>query len=541
MSGNVVNTQPPETSNGADPAPGVGRLLKASRLRCGEELSDVAALLCIRYTYLEAIEDDRFQDLPGRAYAIGFIRAYAEHLGLDSAEVVRRFKEDSTEVAKTNLDFPIPVAEIGIPGGAILFIGAMIAVLAYGGWYLNTAQDGYLMELISPLPARLASLVGKDAADVADPSPNVATAVEPASVPAPPDPEQSAVTEAAESSPPPSALETVAEGAVSPDPAAETDDTPPGMIKTDAGPAPAAESDGPGEGVSAEAVPASPSEPGEGLSPEVAMGAEEETAAGEGPEPIPGEAEAQAESPAAPVDAVQDAAGTEQGAIPPATGGDDLPAAPGVNETEQAVPAPAPAEVEQDAVPAPAPAEVEQDAASAPAPAEVEQVAASAPAPAEVEQVAVPAPVPAEGGSAAAGTKQAAASPAAEDPVQTAAAPAAVEPEPAAAQPAAAPSAGRVFGAGNTDSRIEVRALMNSWIQVRDDLGNRLLMTRMLRAGDSYRVPDREGLKLLTGNAGALEILVDGQVVPSIGPVGKVLRAVALDSDRLRRGSAVDD
>ena len=82
---------------------------------------------------------------------------------------------------------------------------------------------------------------------------------------------------------------------------------------------------------------------------------------------------------------------------------------------------------------------------------------------------------------------------------------------------------------------------MNSWIQVRDDADNRLLVTRMLRAGDSYRVPDRRGLKLLTGNAGALEILVDGEVVPSIGPVGKVLRAVALDTERLRRGSAVDD
>ena len=124
MSGNALNTQPPETGRAEEPAPGVGRLLKASRLRCGEELGDVADMLCIRYAYLEAIEEDRFGDLPGRAYAIGFIRAYAEHLGLDSAEVVRRFKEDSAETAKTNLEFPIPVSEKGIPGGAVLFVGA---------------------------------------------------------------------------------------------------------------------------------------------------------------------------------------------------------------------------------------------------------------------------------------------------------------------------------------------------------------------------------------------------------------------------------
>ena len=98
---------------------------------------------------------------------------------------------------------------------------------------------------------------------------------------------------------------------------------------------------------------------------------------------------------------------------------------------------------------------------------------------------------------------------------------------------------GRVFGADNADSRILVRAKMNSWIQVRDDNGNRLLLKRLLRTGDTYRVPNRPGLKLLTGNAGALEILVDGETVPSIGPVGAVRRSVALDIERLRRGTAI--
>ncbi|MFQ5764972.1 MAG: helix-turn-helix domain-containing protein, partial [Rhodospirillales bacterium] len=70
----------------------VGALLKVSRLRVGMDLEEVADVLRIRYVYLEAIEDGRFDDLPGTPYATGFIRAYAEHLGLDSDEVVRRFK-----------------------------------------------------------------------------------------------------------------------------------------------------------------------------------------------------------------------------------------------------------------------------------------------------------------------------------------------------------------------------------------------------------------------------------------------------------------
>ena len=106
---------------------------------------------------------------------------------------------------------------------------------------------------------------------------------------------------------------------------------------------------------------------------------------------------------------------------------------------------------------------------------------------------------------------------------------------------AAAPATGQDANAqpGGEDTRIVVRAKMASWIQVRADGGNQLLVTRLMRAGDVFHVPDRPGLRLLTGNAGGLEILVDGQAVPPIGPVGAVRRDVVLDIDRLRNGTAV--
>ena len=575
MSGKALNNQSPGFGNAKEPAPGVGRLLKASRLRCGEELGDVADMLHIRYTYLEAIEEDRFQDLPGQAYAIGFIRAYAEHLGLDSAEVVRRFKEDTSGVAKTNLDFPIPVAEKGIPGGAVLFVGVAIAVLAYGGWYMNTANEGYIMDLISPLPERLARLVRKDDAAEAGPSPVTATAdgQTPAAsgdggqVPAPaePGPQAFAVGQGIDRMPPRSGPETVAEVTVSPGPATETAGAPPGTIETypasSLAPVPA-EAEGGGPGEAAEVGPASPPEAvdalgtarGEGEAPgidrlAVATNAEEVTQAIEGPEQAAAEAEVQALTRPAMGDAEQITAGTEQAAAPPATGDDDGAATPADNDPEQAAAPPPTGEVEQDTAgmeqaAAPPATGVIGQAPATPAADEPEQ-AAAAPAADEPEQAAaapaVDEPEQAAAASAVDELEQAAAAPAVDELEQAAAAPAADEPERAAQQAAAATSGGRVFGADNEDSRIEVRAIMNSWIQVRDDVDNRFLVTRMLRAGDSYRVPDRRGLKLLTGNAGALEILVDGEVVPSIGPVGKVLRAVALDSDRLRRGSAVDD
>lgn len=96
----------------------------------------------------------------------------------------------------------------------------------------------------------------------------------------------------------------------------------------------------------------------------------------------------------------------------------------------------------------------------------------------------------------------------------------------------------RAYGVGNTSSRITVRAKNDSWIQVRE-ADNTLLITRILRAGDSYRVPNLKGLRLMTGNAGALEILVDGKPVAPIGLFGVVRRRVLLDPERLLAGTAV--
>ena len=68
---------------------------------------------------------------------------------------------------------------------------------------------------------------------------------------------------------------------------------------------------------------------------------------------------------------------------------------------------------------------------------------------------------------------------------------------------------------------------MDSWVQIRG-AGDELLMTRILRAGDRYRVPDLPDLVLMTGNAGGLTVLVDGRELAPLGPVGEVKRGISL-------------
>jgi len=61
----------------------IGASLRDARLRRGLSPSDVEQATRIRARYLGAIEDERWELLPGDAYAKGFLRTYAEYLGLD--------------------------------------------------------------------------------------------------------------------------------------------------------------------------------------------------------------------------------------------------------------------------------------------------------------------------------------------------------------------------------------------------------------------------------------------------------------------------
>ena len=73
---------------------GVGEILRCRRESYGQDLPTVASQLHIRPTYLRAVETGRFKDLPGMAYASGFVRSYGDYLGLDGEELVRLFREE---------------------------------------------------------------------------------------------------------------------------------------------------------------------------------------------------------------------------------------------------------------------------------------------------------------------------------------------------------------------------------------------------------------------------------------------------------------
>jgi cytoskeleton protein RodZ len=71
----------------------IGSSLRAAREHQGLELSAVERETRIRTKYLQALEDERFALLPGTAYVKGFLRTYADFLGLDGMRFVEEYNE----------------------------------------------------------------------------------------------------------------------------------------------------------------------------------------------------------------------------------------------------------------------------------------------------------------------------------------------------------------------------------------------------------------------------------------------------------------
>ncbi|MEO8896070.1 MAG: RodZ domain-containing protein [Rhizomicrobium sp.] len=201
-----------EISGDSDtPADTVGQELRAGRLRRGDDLATVSRDLKIRKDHLEAVEEDRLENLPGRTYAIGFVRSYAGYLGLDATEVVERYKQEISGRHDDHMQTvaPMPDEQRRLPQGWRFVAGIVVLAVGYGVWHLLSA--GSAPQAVPPAPSLAPPKVAAVAPAPATPQPTV--------------PEQTAT--------PSPAIENAAAAAVPPAaPAAATPASPPANAAT---------------------------------------------------------------------------------------------------------------------------------------------------------------------------------------------------------------------------------------------------------------------------------------------------------------------
>ncbi len=72
----------------------IGEALRTAREQKGLTYLEVEQETKIRARYLEALEEERFEELPGETYTLGFLRIYASYLGLDPEPLVAAYKAE---------------------------------------------------------------------------------------------------------------------------------------------------------------------------------------------------------------------------------------------------------------------------------------------------------------------------------------------------------------------------------------------------------------------------------------------------------------
>jgi transcriptional regulator with XRE-family HTH domain len=125
----------------------VGDALRSGRLRRGLKLEEVAAETKVRRHFLEAMENDQFDRLPGNFFALSFLRQYAHTLGLDEDELIRSFQQEFA-MAPEPLPAPAPRRPTSWPPQALIWLTVGMLALAglYYSWHTGQGTASRVIE-----------------------------------------------------------------------------------------------------------------------------------------------------------------------------------------------------------------------------------------------------------------------------------------------------------------------------------------------------------------------------------------------------------
>lgn len=120
-------------------APSVGETLRSARTSKKKALQHYADRLRIRVFYLENLEAGNYHELPALVYSIGFVKLYAQELGLDADLLVNQFKSEFTPPLSHSL--PQEPKQNAMPGFSLslkhLALGFSVVLLLGTGWLIK--------------------------------------------------------------------------------------------------------------------------------------------------------------------------------------------------------------------------------------------------------------------------------------------------------------------------------------------------------------------------------------------------------------------
>jgi transcriptional regulator with XRE-family HTH domain len=122
---------------------GVGEMLRNAREDQGLSYQDAEQVIKIRAAYLKAIEEERFDALPGTAYAKGFLRSYAKYLHLDDDAVIAAYTASSSALPEENVTLgrkPLQTAPSVFSRSALIVTAVIaVALVVFLSLYFNAS------------------------------------------------------------------------------------------------------------------------------------------------------------------------------------------------------------------------------------------------------------------------------------------------------------------------------------------------------------------------------------------------------------------
>lgn len=146
----------------------VGEILKRTRMHYGQSPEDIESNTRIRAHLVIAIEENDPETMPARVYAIGFIRSYADYLGLNGEKMVELYKAQvvSEQEAATSKTRKNKKPNMDDHNGAppwVLILTILVGLIAGGVW-LNSSQQE--REILIKIPNEVVSAQADEEASV---------------------------------------------------------------------------------------------------------------------------------------------------------------------------------------------------------------------------------------------------------------------------------------------------------------------------------------------------------------------------------------
>ena len=110
----------------------IGTILKSNRLKQKKTLEEVSGELCIRKIYLTALEDGDYETLPPIPYGIGYVRTYANYLGLSAERAVKLYKAASLTEEQNKQEEIAEEPEVNKSSNRHIIVGVAVLLLVYG-------------------------------------------------------------------------------------------------------------------------------------------------------------------------------------------------------------------------------------------------------------------------------------------------------------------------------------------------------------------------------------------------------------------------